>query len=234
MCGTSFEDASSCERPCPSGSSSECPFGESCFTHTTCEAPTPAQEPTASPDSYFCGTSFLDASTQCTEPCPTMLDSECPDGQQCYANTSCDREAYCGATYEEASTTCTLPCASGSSNDCPIGTQCFPMTSCGKSDSFFCGTTFDDASASCSFPCPMGLSSECPDGLGCFPYTSCDASSSETPLEPLDSYFCGKTYDDATVCLVVVNFSVVYVLAANACFTRIRYAASVKEISSFL
>jgi len=74
MCGTSFEDASTCERPCPSGSSSECAFGESCFTRTTCGAKeatsvsTDQQE--SSSGSFFCGTSYGDATSSCEHACP--------------------------------------------------------------------------------------------------------------------------------------------------------------------
>ena len=63
MCGQNFEDASThCDTPCPTGSPSECPTGESCFTHTTCannekdeeNQPTPAPTPPYIPgDSSF-------------------------------------------------------------------------------------------------------------------------------------------------------------------------------------
>lgn len=74
-------------------------------------------------DSFFCGTSFLEASSQCTHPCPTRLDSECPGDEQCYGNTPCPtRETYyCGANLDEASAVCQFPCPSGSSLDCPTG-----------------------------------------------------------------------------------------------------------------
>lgn len=74
MCGTSFEDASSCKRACPSGSSSECAFGESCFTRTTCrvEDSSPQESPkeVSLPESFFCGTSFADATSSCKHACP--------------------------------------------------------------------------------------------------------------------------------------------------------------------
>ncbi len=80
--------------------------------------------PTATPeeyipgDSYYCGTSFLDASMQCTHPCPSRSDSECPNGEQCYGNTPCPtRETYyCGANLNEASSMCNFPCPSVSSS----------------------------------------------------------------------------------------------------------------------
>ena len=119
MCGTSFEDAAlSCDKPCPSGSPVDCPTTMSCFTHTTCTAgieedpllpPSPSYIPG---DSFFCGKSFLEASSQCTDPCPTRSDSECPDGERCYGDTPCPtRETYyCGANLEEASAICDYPC----------------------------------------------------------------------------------------------------------------------------
>ena len=100
MCGTSFENASSsCDRPCPTKRPTECPSHMSCYTcdaHTTKDdmsASSSAINTTSPPyipgDSYYCGTSFLEASSQCTHPCPTRMDSECPDGEQCYGITPC-------------------------------------------------------------------------------------------------------------------------------------------------
>lgn len=120
MCGTTFEDAaSSCDKPCPSGSPTDCPSTMSCFTHTTCATDTDENQsaPVPSPpyipgDSYFCGKSFLEASSQCTDPCPTRLDSECPDGEECYGNTPCPTRMtyFCGANLHEASAMCEHPC----------------------------------------------------------------------------------------------------------------------------
>jgi len=113
MCGASFNHASLCEHPCPSGSSSECPFGQSCFTHTACSSdPGPDAPLPILGSSYFCGESFLDAATQCSQPCSSRLDSECPGSQKCFANTQChSKDTYfCGTSLEDASATCEHPC----------------------------------------------------------------------------------------------------------------------------
>ncbi|KAK1748815.1 chitinase [Skeletonema marinoi] len=200
MCGTTFDDASSnCDEPCPSGSPTECPSGESCFTHTTCKSiDNIKDEPTAAPvepyvpgDSFFCGTSYLEASSQCTHPCPTRLDSECPDGEQCYGSTPCpSRDTYyCGANLDEASAICDYPCPTGSSADCPTGLSCFAFTTCADKDTFYCGNNYIEASGTCEKPCPSGKSDTCPSGMSCFAQTSC---------ADRDSFMCGYSWESAS------------------------------------
>ena len=233
MCGTDFENAaSSCDTPCPSGSPQDCPASMSCFIHTTCPAHAEVDYPTISPtppyipgDSFFCGKSFLEASSQCTDPCPTRLDSECPDDEQCHGNTPCpNRETYyCGANLDEASAICEYPCPTvswslvvcrwpshgrltflhlpllkGDSADCPYGLSCFAFTTCATKDSFYCGNNFIDADISCDYPCQSGLSSDCPENLTCFAHTTCAVEPLMELAGPPDSYFCGDSFDEAT------------------------------------
>ncbi|KAL3807828.1 LOW QUALITY PROTEIN: hypothetical protein ACHAXA_002148 [Cyclostephanos tholiformis] len=144
-------------------------------------------------DSYYCGTSFLDASMQCTHPCPSRSDSECPHGEQCYGNTPCPTRDtyYCGANLNEASSMCNFPCPSGKSADCPTGLSCFAFTTCADKDTFYCGNNFVEAGSNCDHPCPSGLSSECPENLTCFAHTQCakEAMVAEAPKGPAESNF---------------------------------------------
>merc|ERR1711971_2910 len=122
------EASASCEYPCPTGRSEECPEDLSCFAFTKC----------ADRSSYFCGTNYIDASSVCDVPCESGLSLECPNGLSCFAFTTCNRDdgdasvpgdtAFCGTTFDEASNDCTKPC--GSTIDCPFGEACFPFSTC--------------------------------------------------------------------------------------------------------
>ena len=46
----------------------------------------------AGDNSYYCGTSFDEASSMCTHPCPSGSSLECPNGEFCFADTSCNSE----------------------------------------------------------------------------------------------------------------------------------------------
>lgn len=37
----------------------------------------------------YCGVDFADAVNRCSTPCPNGVDSECPSGERCYADTGC-------------------------------------------------------------------------------------------------------------------------------------------------
>eukprot|EP00934_Nitzschia_sp_Nitz4_P008565 Nitzschia sp. Nitz4//scaffold131_size63436//43994//46288//NITZ4_006281-RA/size63436-processed-gene-0.121-mRNA-1//-1//CDS//3329535286//8555//frame0 len=39
---------------------------------------------------YFCGVDWHHASQQCLTPCPSGLATDCPDGERCFADTTCD------------------------------------------------------------------------------------------------------------------------------------------------
>ena len=95
FCGTDELDARSCSEPCPNGPT-DCPVGTSCFSFTTCDADdpkfntveVPELEDFALSDSYFCGSSFDDASESCSVPCPGGS-VDCPTGLACFERTSC-------------------------------------------------------------------------------------------------------------------------------------------------
>ena len=67
---------------------------------TVSPMPTPipiiTEEPTMSPleaDNYknffFCGTSWMDATQRCHKRCISSLHSDCPDGEECFAQADC-------------------------------------------------------------------------------------------------------------------------------------------------
>lgn len=209
FCGSNFIEAdSSCEVPCPSGLSSDCPQNLTCFAHTTCTKD-PVIQPAGPVESYFCGTSFDEATRDCSLPCPTGSDVDCPDEMSCFSHTSCtDRDSFmCGYSWDHAASLCTNPCPSGEHSDCPENMSCFAYTPCNNDGSFFCGTSFDEAST-CEYPCPTGSSSDCPDNLSCFSYTACGTgafdsnspTSAPVPIhfKPADSFYCGASFEDAS------------------------------------
>ncbi len=173
--------------------SSDCPDNQQCFGYTPC----------TKSESFFCGTSFDQASTTCSNPCPSGLDSDCPNQQTCFKYTPCNDTDpleeepsvlpypvdtyYCGNDFVDASTMCNMPCRSGSAAECPVGQACFGNTSCGGDDSFYCGLTWLDASSECKDPC--ATDKDCPQGTKCFGYTSCSNT---------DSFYCGSDFKDAS------------------------------------
>lgn len=200
FCGMSYDDATvSCEYPCFSGLSDDCPGDLLCFAGTSCEAS----------DSFFCGKSWEEAASTCTLPCENGLNSDCPLGEKCFGYTPCanSNTFYCGDSFEEASRTCYKGCPSGLDSDCPGSAICHKYTTCVDGlpaysseeeddsttiESLFCGYSFDDASVSCTFPCTSRSSTECPVGQACFAHTTCSATHPET-------FYCGKSRNDANL-----------------------------------
>ena len=158
-CGTSFDEAASCKHPCPSGSSQECPDDLSCFSYTSCgtgefESKSPTKSPTQVDfkigDSFYCGETFLEASSSCKHKCPNGA-SDCPSGLKCFEFTSCvgredptalpahdstgvNETYYCGKNFADANKKCQVSCADGTSDGCPPGESCIPFTTCKKND----------------------------------------------------------------------------------------------------
>lgn len=110
-CGATFEDASSdCTKPCTS--SDNCEVGEACFPFATCYNSDTDFGPESLPESFYCGSTFEEASMTCSQPCPSGTHAECPDSQFCFPNTPCqDRKSYfCGISWNDAATSCLIPC----------------------------------------------------------------------------------------------------------------------------
>ena len=151
FCGANYIDASStCNTPCESGLSSDCPDELTCFAFTTCNKD--------GVNSAFCGTSFEDQN--CTKTCSSSDD--CPNGEACFPFSNCQvidteypvESFYCGTTFEEASMTCSHACPSSSHAECPDNQFCFPNTPCQDHGSYYCGLSWTDAATKCLIPCP--------------------------------------------------------------------------------
>ena len=179
-CGVSYEEATSCSYPCPSGSSFECPSGLTCFLNIsagTCR------------NNGFCGKSRELAKQNCAVTCEA--DDDCGVSEYCYrgiAAQDCGSYNYCGTSLADAQT-CSLPCPLGRDDECPLFEVCFlnvDNEECTSTDinhgtggvvynddgggmhhdyadNRFCGKTKED-SMSCASPCMNDEDSDCPSG----------------------------------------------------------------------
>ena len=212
-CGETLDHASSeCIKACPTGSPTECPNNLKCYASTGCKdvgepgLAGPSRSPTTADASnhMYCGTSFMDASKQCLNPCPSGLSSECPPDQACYANTPCGDKGgfFCGTSIVNASASCEHQCESGMDSECPGDMSCFYTETCKKiweptkapteleidDGTKFCGFDYEHAASQCTQPCPSGLSSDCPDEMSCY---------SQTPCAEKNTFFCGVSWNNA-------------------------------------
>jgi hypothetical protein len=104
------------------------------------QTPKPAPGPSGpTGNTNFCGSSWEDASAKCGTPCPGGQDSECSNGDRCYANTSCPTPVpsgpttntnFCGKDWNEAMTKCSKPCPGGQDSECSNGDRCYANTGC--------------------------------------------------------------------------------------------------------
>ena len=211
FCGSSLMEASSvCEFSCPSGSPAECPDNLTCYASTGCleeASPSPTRSPSYDPSgSFYCGSSFQEASQQCLNECPSGLSSDCPAGQACYANTPCsDKDGFfCGTNIVDASASCQYPCTSGLDSECPSGLSCYETQTCKTwwqpsptqapiepavdDGTKYCGYSYEHAATECTQPCESGLSEGCPEGMSCY---------SHTPCEEKNTFYCGISWNNA-------------------------------------
>lgn len=131
-------------------------------------------------DYFYCGKDRIDAAAKCGTanafPCPTGLDSACPDEEFCLKKLfeCAETTHYCGSSPESAAETCTLPCPNGD-GDCSEGDTCYEtLTACdqvyvaaqppGESNggsipmgpnTNHCGSSWSDADSRCDVQCPM-------------------------------------------------------------------------------
>ncbi|KAJ3242661.1 hypothetical protein HDU78_001330 [Chytriomyces hyalinus] len=95
-CGSSWADANGkCGKSCPSGQSTECSNGETCFRDlatTSCgNTPAPSPVPTntgSTGGSIRCGSSWADANGKCGKSCPSGQNTECSNGETCFRDLS--------------------------------------------------------------------------------------------------------------------------------------------------
>jgi len=151
-------------------------------------------------DEYYCGTDWLDASTNCHKPCPSGGDDECTnlnvaatagtEGVQysCFYFTGCSF-----SDVEDVDD-------GGSSPGTPIATV-----------NNYCGQSWTNAMLTCGEPCPLGWECEDPNE-SCFAATNCDQPLTQLVAETFVTLI-GPTgmmmeQEDATIFKVVVYESI--------------------------
>lgn len=155
-------------------------------------------------ETYYCGSSFDDASSTCSKPCPSGQNSEClGEGQTCFGNTECDHRAsfFCGTSWLGASDKCSKPCPNGDASVCGEDEKCYAWTSCTQTQSYYCGSSFENASNECKIPCESRSSLDCPDGMQCWGYTTCESTKEgahESGPVKLNDFFCGESKEAAS------------------------------------
>lgn len=221
FCGIILDDINKkCNtKPCPDGTSTNCDFGQACYTKTNCDArirpdygvtQPPTIKPTPSPLTSnareyfsFCGEDWAQANTCKMQWCGNG--SKCPNGQSCFADTECNMKDKLDGPPTMKPTEA-------------------PVTYLDDVNFRFCGKTYLDAVAQCSVDsyCNSGTHDECPGGEYCWAGVSCNIKDmiqpttsrptvyrpptfrpSRAPLpldDPRNHRFCGKTWVDADSC----------------------------------
>jgi hypothetical protein len=126
-------------------------------------------------NSNFCGTTYLDASANCTREmhCPSGLSIDCPKGLECFSFLpDCNIEDM----PTPAPTISLKPTSAAPTSSEPTVTPPPTGAPIGKDDMryfFFCGTDWGDASTRCYMQCVSGFHSDCPPGEQCFAQANC-------------------------------------------------------------
>ena len=125
-------------------------------------------------------------SERCHKPCPDGTDEECPDGENCFADSLCASEGttaeieekarnsvgkmWCGKSYKDLVENCPKECPNGSDDECGDDMICFNMSeeerSCSEagagvrvkvdSENLWCGETWLHMLENCPKACPEG------------------------------------------------------------------------------
>jgi len=183
-CGVSYEEATSCSYPCPSGSSFECPSGLTCFltiSAGTCR------------NNGFCGKSRELAQQNCAVTCE--VDDDCGVSEYCYrgiAAQDCDSYNYCGTNLVDAQT-CSLPCPLGTDDECPLYEVCFLNINNEECTSTDIDDNFVDLSSASPSKSPA-ISSQ-GDELCVLPHSSSQSSFSILTSIDGDSVTFGNMFD---------------------------------------
>lgn len=203
FCGVDFDDVqNTCWQPCSTDGDC-CSTAQRCFeARSSC-----GSSSLTGTNHFFCGASWCDAAYNCGTPCPEQ--TECPDGEYCYADIPCDSEnprsapalpppptaapyQFCGSSMTDAKEECWQPCPRGES-DCCAGLTCHDTSrnveqgdTCADSDysgprHFFCGSSWCDAAYSCRDACPGGRDGECPGGQYCYADVPCSTAGARPP-----------------------------------------------------
>lgn len=110
-------------------------------------------------------------------PCPSGLNTECPDGHTCFTGTPCPE-----------------PPPKQQSDEEDDGVD--PNWASTETN-MFCGDSWATTIAACkeAQPCPTGLSSDCPAGQTCFVDTPCGPPSPKPEADPSDqAEYCAETF----------------------------------------
>ncbi|KAL9186471.1 hypothetical protein ACHAXT_005709 [Thalassiosira profunda] len=175
-CGWSWEmTIKSCpaSQPCPTGLSSDCPTGQTCFPDTPCHSlrtPPPVPKPTPKPigeqeRKNYCGWDWEWVLGNCNVaiPCPYgVAEGVCPDGMKCLIDTPCFHHNN-GFPTPKPSPFPTKP---------PTN----PPVQLDDPAKRFCGHDWDDVTENCltAVPCPGGFAEGvCPYGMKCMAETPC-------------------------------------------------------------
>lgn len=158
--------------------------------------------------------SWCDAAYRCGTPCPTQ--SECAEGEYCYANLPCSSSRspppltenpssattqFCGLSLDNAKDTCWQPCPRGDS-DCCLGMTCYDTAEssstssegqCSTSDysgsnNFYCGKSWCDAAYTCGTACVGGTDEECASGEYCYADVPCMSRPVPEMFPPTSGY----------------------------------------------
>ncbi len=159
-CGAKFEDAAKCGTPCPSGDSSECSSGESCYADVVCskgqttvakpmprpveskpaEEPEPEvsepvkeAEPEPAPSKESASERPLKTAEEAEESAPAEDSAPAEESAAEEEPKESDSSMmYCGTEFSDASK-CSTACPSGGTdNECPSGESCYADVVCGK------------------------------------------------------------------------------------------------------
>lgn len=188
----------------------ECPGTLMCFTigmSCTPVTPVPTEAPTLTPTSaapttysptsspiaatdeanfYFCGSDLNDANALCSVWCRYGEDSECPEGQTCFLDTSCNATELNFTIGWDESLLSEVP---------SIAPTTYKPTQDQNPSNYYCFASWTDASydGDCGVPCPGGQNSECPNGQFCYgPLPLC------TPVYKagVSTKWCGSSFED--------------------------------------
>jgi hypothetical protein len=122
--------------------------------------------PTATATGYYCGSSYDDAISDCSVPCPSTFGYN----PQMDLNECSEDRQYCFGPG--------LACADNNSTADTNTTNSTEFSPDDPINRNFCGIALESANicTGTSHWCPSGLNSECPAGMHCFENTSCNAT----------------------------------------------------------
>eukprot|EP01082_Thalassiosira_pseudonana_P003414 g3216.t1 g3216 contig12:1645347-1647450(+) len=168
-------------------------------TAETSESPSAAViEPTAAPitpASRYCGESYEDAKTTCSEITACPKGYECPSGLTCYDGVKCFTRRPTSSPTDTPTTASPIsPPSASPVTDAPIAPSMSPTDRPTRApfdffNEYFCGGNFTEAQSSCytTTPCPTGSPASCLNGETCYGGIKCIAPPSISPtLQPTD------------------------------------------------